>query len=127
MNKHLTYKTLIILIHILFIKCGSNSNGVYEKRNIIFILTDDQTSKTINSLGNKSIFTPNIDRLVKKGTSFTNAYIMGSMNGAVCAPSRAMIITGKSLFNIDPTGNTIDEKILTLPEFLEKEVTTPFI
>ena len=35
-------------------------------------------------------------------------------------PSRAMIITGKSLFNIDPTGNTIDEKILTLPEFLEK-------
>ena len=24
MNKHLTYKTLIILIHILFIKCGSN-------------------------------------------------------------------------------------------------------
>ena len=120
MNKYLTYKTLIILIHILFIKCGSNSNEVFEKRNIIFILTDDQTSKTINSLGNKSIFTPNIDRLVKKGTSFTNAYIMGSMNGAVCAPSRAMIITGKSLFNIDPTGNTIDEKILTLPEFLEK-------
>ena len=120
MNKHLTYKTLIILIHILFIKCGSNSNGVYEKRNIIFILTDDQTSKTINSLEISLFLLLILIELVKKGTSFTNAYIMGSMNGAVCAPSRAMIITGKSLFNIDPTGNTIDEKILTLPEVLEK-------
>ena len=121
MRNNLTYNTLISLISILFIKCISNPSEVSEKRNIIFILTDDQTSKTINSLGNKSILTPNIDRLVEKGTSFTNAYIMGSMNGAVCAPSRAMIISGKSLFNIDPTGNTIDEKTLTLPEFLEKK------
>ncbi|MHC5539491.1 sulfatase-like hydrolase/transferase, partial [Singulisphaera rosea] len=55
---------------------------------------------TIGALGNAQIKTPNLDRLVREGTSFTRAYCMGSQQGAVCVPSRAMLLTGRSLFHI---------------------------
>lgn len=92
-----------------------------KKPNVIFLLADDQTRNTINALGNSEVITPNLDRLVADGTFFKNAYIMGAMNGAVCAPSRAMLMTGRALFNIDPTGNTIDSTHTTLPKALGKE------
>lgn len=66
--------------------------------NILFLLSDDQRRDTIQLLGNGRIRTPNLDHLVKEGTSFSRAYCMGSMNPAVCAPSRAMILTGRTLF-----------------------------
>lgn len=72
-----------------------------EKRkrpNVVFILTDDQRADTIAALGNKHIRTPNLDKLVARGTAFTRAYCMGSMQGAVCVPSRAMVMSGRSLF-----------------------------
>lgn len=88
--------------------------------NILFLFADDQRSHTIRELGNHEIITPHLDSLVKNGTVFRNTYIMGAMNGAVCAPSRAMLMTGRSLFNIDPTGNTIDSLHVTMPKALER-------
>ncbi len=73
-----------------------------EKPNIFFILTDDQRWDTIHALGNRDIKTPNFDRFVKEGFRFNNAYCMGSMHGAVCVPSRTMLITGRSLWKIPP-------------------------
>lgn len=70
------------------------------KPNILFFFADDQRADTINALGNKTIITPNIDQLVKEGTAFERAYIMGGSQGAVCVPSRAMMLSGKSLFRI---------------------------
>jgi len=70
------------------------------KPNILFFFADDQRADTINALGNKTIITPNIDKLVKEGTAFERAYIMGGSQGAVCVPSRAMMLSGKSLFRI---------------------------
>ena len=58
--------------------------------NVVFLFTDDQRFDTIGALGNERIETPNIDRLVKRGVSFTNAYIMGGNSMAVCTPSRAL-------------------------------------
>lgn len=55
-----------------------------QKPNILFLLSDDQRHRTIHALGNKEILTPNLDRLVHQGCSFTNAHIMGGTNGAVC-------------------------------------------
>ncbi len=98
----------------------ASQQGTIEKPNIVFILADDQRSHTIHALGNQEIITPTLDQLVKTGTVFDNTYIMGAMNGAVCAPSRAMIMTGRALFNIDPTGNTIYPSQVTLPKTLEK-------
>jgi len=71
--------------------------------NILFILTDDQRWDTIHALGNPEIKTPNLDRLVERGFVFRNPYCMGSTVGAVCLPSRTMLITGLSLWRI-PNG-----------------------
>jgi arylsulfatase A-like enzyme len=70
--------------------------------NILFLVSDDQRFDTIAALGNPTIRTPNLDGLVKDGFTFTHARIMGSMDGAVCMPSRAMILTGRQLFRAPP-------------------------
>ncbi|MEM7367411.1 MAG: sulfatase-like hydrolase/transferase [Bacteroidota bacterium] len=70
--------------------------------NILFLFADDQRFNTIAALGNEEIITPTLDALVRTGTAFTNAYIMGAMNGAVCAPSRAMLMTGRGVFDVNP-------------------------
>jgi arylsulfatase A-like enzyme len=69
-------------------------------RNVLLILADDQRWDTIGALGNPEVRTPNLDRLVGRGFRFNNAYCMGSMIGAVCLPSRTMLITGRSLWRI---------------------------
>jgi arylsulfatase A-like enzyme len=71
-----------------------------SRPNILLILADDQRHDTIGALGNPEIHTPNLDRLVTRGFHFTNAWCMGSMIGAVCLPSRTMLITGRSLWRI---------------------------
>lgn len=68
--------------------------------NVLFLLTDDQRADTIHSLGNRNIQTPTMDRLARAGVSFTEAHIMGAMQGAVCVPSRAMMLSGRSLFRV---------------------------
>ncbi|MGL1891397.1 MAG: sulfatase-like hydrolase/transferase [Spirochaetaceae bacterium] len=91
-----------------------------EKRpNIVVLFTDDQRFDTIAALGNPNIITPNMDRLVKKGTSFTQAHIPGGTHGAVCMPSRAMLFTGRSLFRIKDAGESIAEDQTTLGEKLQ--------
>jgi len=64
--------------------------------NILFLFSDDQSFETIRALGHTDIDTPNLDRLVSGGTTFTHAYHMGSWNPAVCIASRSMLITGRS-------------------------------
>jgi arylsulfatase A-like enzyme len=72
-----------------------------KRPNILFIFTDDQRADTIAAHGNPHIKTPNLDKLVARGTSFKRAYCMGAMQGAVCVPSRAMMLSGRSLFRIN--------------------------
>lgn len=72
-----------------------------QRPNVLLILADDQRWDTIAALGNPEIKTPTFDALVERGTHFTNAYCMGSMHGAVCLPSRTMLITGRSLWHIN--------------------------
>jgi arylsulfatase A-like enzyme len=69
--------------------------------NVVFIFADDQRADTIAALGNPVIKTPNIDRLVKRGVAFNRAYMQGGNQGATCVPSRAMLLSGRSLAQID--------------------------
>ncbi|MEY2880794.1 MAG: hypothetical protein RLZZ15_3174 [Verrucomicrobiota bacterium] len=57
----------------------------------------------MRALGNPILETPHLDTLVARGTTFTRCYTMGSMIGAVCLPSRTMMLTGKSWMRI-PNG-----------------------
>lgn len=72
--------------------------GYSAQPNILLVFTDDQRFDTIHALGNSEIHTPNLDKLVARGFHFKNTYCQGSMIPAVCAPSRTMLLTGKSLF-----------------------------
>jgi len=69
--------------------------------NVVFIFADDQRADTIAALGNPIIKTPNLDRLVKRGVSFSRAYMQGGNQGATCVPSRSMLLSGRSLAQID--------------------------
>jgi len=66
--------------------------------NILFLFSDDQRYDTIHALGNPHIHTPNLDRLCRSGFVFRNNFVMGSMSGAVCHPSRAMLMSGRTLW-----------------------------
>jgi arylsulfatase len=57
---------------------------------ILFIMTDQQRFDTIAALGNSHIYTPNMDRLVRRGISFLNAYA----TCPVCVAARYTIRTG---------------------------------
>ena len=69
-----------------------------KKPNILFIFADDQCFETLRSLGCYEIQTPNLDRLVRNGVTFTHAYNMGAWHGAVCVASRTMLNTGRFLW-----------------------------
>jgi arylsulfatase A-like enzyme len=69
-----------------------------EKPNILFVFSDDQCFDMVGALGNDEIQTPNLDRLVRSGLTFTHAYNMGSWSPAVCFPSRTMLNTGRFLW-----------------------------
>ncbi len=68
---------------------------------VLVILSDDQRADTIGALGNPHLRTPAVDALVARGTVFDRAYCMGSRNPAVCVPSRAMMLSGQSLFHVN--------------------------
>lgn len=61
-----------------------------ERPDILFVMTDQQRFDTIRALGNGDIYTPNIDRLVRRGVTFTNAY----STCPVCVAARYTIRTG---------------------------------
>jgi choline-sulfatase len=69
-----------------------------KKPNILFIFADDQCFETLRSMGCDEIQTPNLDRLVRNGVTFTHAYNMGGWHGAICVASRTMLNTGRFLW-----------------------------
>jgi choline-sulfatase len=69
-----------------------------DKPNILFIFADDQCFETLRSMGCDEIQTPNLDRLVANGVTFTHAYNQGAWHGAVCVASRTMLNTGRFLW-----------------------------
>ncbi len=70
------------------------------KPNILHINADDHRPDGLHALGNPMLVTPNIDKIVASGMTFTRCYTMGSMSGAVCEPSRTMLLTGRSWIRI---------------------------
>jgi arylsulfatase A-like enzyme len=93
---------ILVIALLLLSRCTGVSKGEVKKPNILFLFTDDQRYGTIGELHHDAVKTPNIDKLVDGGVTFTNAYIFGAPHGAVCSPSRAMLMTGRFYYNISP-------------------------
>ncbi|MBX3439877.1 MAG: sulfatase-like hydrolase/transferase, partial [Planctomycetaceae bacterium] len=71
-----------------------------QRPNFLFILADDQSPFTLKAYGPSVCDTPHIDRLAAEGMVIHDAHHMGSWSGAVCTPSRTMIMTGRTVWNI---------------------------
>ncbi len=100
---------LIMFSAISLSGCSEKKNKTEkQKPNIIFIFADDQCYNTINALGNKEVITPNIDKLVMNGVTFTHTYNMGGWNGAVCVASRTMMNTGLSVWRARKQEKNLD-------------------
>ncbi|WP_252723172.1 sulfatase-like hydrolase/transferase [Pseudotamlana agarivorans] len=69
-----------------------------KKPNILFIFADDQAFNTIGALENCPVKTPNLDKLMERGVSFSHTYNQGSFTAAVCVASRTMLATGGHLW-----------------------------
>ena len=70
----------------------------HKKPNILFIFTDDQSHRTISAYEGalQWVKTPHIDRLAEAGIRFKHAFA-----GPWCAPSRAMVLSGRYLHGIE--------------------------
>ena len=66
------------------------ATSAFAKPNIVFILCDDLAQGDLGCYGQKIIQTPNLDRMAKEGTRYTQGY----SGTTVCAPSRSVLMTG---------------------------------
>lgn len=72
-----------------------------DRPNFLFILVDDQSPWDLKIYNPASpLDTPALDRLAAEGVVFDAAYHMGSFSGAVCTPSRHMIMSGRTLWHL---------------------------
>jgi len=99
--------------------------GQNQKPNIIFIIADDLGYGDIGVNGQEKIETPNINRLAKMGVQFKQFYA----GTAVCAPSRASLMTGlhtghapvRGNKGFQPEGQTpLPDSSITFPMILQK-------
>ncbi len=97
-------KPLLILCAIaLLYGCQQPQNleATRENPNIIFIMADDLGYADVGPYGQTKIQTPNIDKLAAEGMKFTQFYAGTS----VCAPSRAVLMTGLHTGHVEIRGN----------------------
>ena len=88
---HKTLNRSEFLASVAGVSLAARLAGAAPRRpNILFILADDMGYGDCGCYGQQKIRTPNIDRLARDGTRFTDAYA----GGVVCAPSRSVLMTG---------------------------------
>jgi len=110
--------TLLIACNVPARAARETPHGVTTNRpNILFLFADDQRADTIAAHGNPHIKTPNLDKLAAAGFSFRSNYCFGGNQGAVCVPSRAMLMSGKTWFHVDTNALT---GVKLLPELLQE-------
>ncbi len=88
--------------------------------NILHIHADDHRADGLGAFGHPVVKTPNLDTLVARGFTFTHCYTMGSMVGAVCLPSRTMMLTGKSWLRIPKARGGEGEPEKSLPKVMSR-------
>ncbi len=80
---------------------GPQAVSAAPRPNILFIIADDQSPLDLKIYNDKSeLETPNIDQLAAQGIVFDGAYHMGSWSGAVCTPSRHMVMCGRTVWHL---------------------------
>lgn len=88
-----------------------------KQPNILFIMTDDHAAHAMSCYGSKVNTTPNLDRIAQNGAQFNNCFCTNS----ICAPSRAVILTGKHshLNGVTTLETPLDGRQQTLPKLFQ--------
>jgi len=120
--KNLLKLLWIVLIVFILAACEQGKQEAdqqaAQRPNILFIMSDDHAYQALSAYTDKLTETPNIDRIAEEGMLFTNA----SVTNSICAPSRAVILTGKhshlngKIDNIFP----FDTTQTTFPQLLQR-------
>ncbi len=97
--------------------------------NILIVIADDHRADAIGALGHPVVRTPELDRLMQRGTACTQARIAGGLMPAVCSPSRACLLTGLQPFRADAAPGIVRDPpyevclpagACTLPEYFRR-------
>ena len=83
---------ILLLLTLSVLSCSEKEENI--RPNILFIMSDDHAYQAISAYGHGINKTPNIDRIAEEGALFTRACVSNS----ICAPSRAVMLTGKHSF-----------------------------
>jgi choline-sulfatase len=102
MNRNIESSVILLLLTACLPLPAAISAAEPAKRpNILFIIVDDQSPFDFKFYNPKSsLQTPHIDRLAAQGMVFDAAHHMGSFSGAVCTPSRHMVMSGRTVWHL---------------------------
>ena len=113
---------LVLLLAALSARApGAQPQGLTKRPNVLFIVADDLRN-SLGAYGDDAAYSPNFDRLAKRGVLFDRAYVQYP----VCNPSRASILTGllpeaTRVLDNETFFRTTLPDIVTLPQRLMQE------
>ena len=109
---------LSVIVISLLGACNATHDEDVRQPNILFAIADDVSYPHMGAYGVKWVKTPAFDRVAGEGLLFDNAYTPN----AKCAPSRAIILTGRNSWQLEEAGNhypNFPKKFKTFVETLE--------
>lgn len=92
-----------IIVLTLPLSCTRRPDTNHEDKkrpNILFVIADDQSYPHASAYGEPAWDTPGFDRVAKQGVLFTNAFVAAPQ----CSPSRAAILTGRNIWQLEEAG-----------------------
>ncbi len=101
------------------LSCKTNKIEKSKQPNILFAIADDQSFPYASAYGKYGVKTPSFDKVAEQGVLFTNAFVAAPQ----CSPSRAAILTGKNIWQLEEAGthgSYFPKKFTVFTDLLEK-------
>lgn len=119
--KYITEPAFLVAFLLILNVCTGGvrmGNGEGKRPNILFVVSDDQSFPYASAYGTSGVSTPAFDRVARDGILFNNAFAAAPQ----CSPSRAAILTGKNIWQLEEAGthgSYFPKKFHVFPTLLE--------
>lgn len=104
----------------LLLALGASLPAAQTRPNIVFAIADDWSFPHASIYGDRTVRTPNFDRIAREGTRFVHAFTAAPS----CTPSRAAILTGQAVHRLQEGGNLhgfLPKAYAVYPDLLEAQ------